>query len=368
MNNEKTSIKWIRYLITRDNVSKLLFSAATFSIIAWFLIGDKNMTFAMVAGSILVFATIYSFLSYITLGQYREKAEQKFYDAIAYSCSFPSRYNGRKIKLIKTSWSFNRLKAITINASLNSQLTKNAKEWQKIEASIHDSFKLAGTTLVPNFEKHSKGQLSFISAKDSQIAPGGELSDTYFASQIQATLYGLTISRNNLPEIRQLTTTPNQTIETLTVDFFYIPIKYERGNIENTIQQQYRTSETVLAMHWENTQFHVQAIHKGTREEKIYQATNSVTDLVHSVMSTSFQRYSKEGYIFNPDKIEWGSTVDKMLTMDIDFLQSDISRTDNIERFETLMTQGLRQLFPQAQYQYNWRVDAFSKIVTIKAI
>jgi hypothetical protein len=373
MQSESLVSKWLRFFLLKDKLGKIFLALTGGAVAVWLLFAKDSLTFGLVAGGFLAFTILFSFLNYITVGKYKEAAEIKFYDAIYSDCGLSSSYKGRDMKQIRVQWKGLRVSKVLVTASANSSVAKSAKEWLNIKLSVEDSFKLAGNNVAAVLDDLSSGRLTFVIGNDEQFAPGGEYSSAWFGEGLRSFTYEMLAHYGTpLPRLQGLTlkedgeTQPQ--FQRVQVELMNTPSSYEKKSFESNFRQRYEASDQVCTFVWNSSGVTVESIKRGSQQDKSLQASKSIADLISSSISTAFHWYDSRAYLFSPNMIDWSADQQQAVSITIDFLQSDVSRPDQVARFEELVTQGLTQLFRGVLYEYIWNVNAFEKTVTIKAV
>lgn len=373
MKSDSFGLKWAKFFLLRDTIGKVLLALTAVLIATWVVFAKDNLTFGLVAGGFFVFTVLFSFLHYVTVGKYKENTEYKFYDAIYSDCDFSPPYKKRDMRPLKVEWKGLKVSRVAINASSNSSVAKSAKEWRTIKLSVEDSFKLAGTNIVAILDNHSAGRMMFIAGTDEQFAPGGEYSSAWFKEGLYAFTYemlahyGTPLPRLTVFELDQ-DGKRQPRLKRVQVELTNTPSTYEKKDYESHFRQRYDSTEHIWTFDWNPSGVTIESVERGSQKDRTIQATKSVADLISSSVSTAFHFYNSRGYLFKPNMVEWSSDGRIATRISVDFLQSDVSRPDQIDRFEELMSQGLIQLFRGVQYEYDWNVDAFEKSLTIRVV
>ena len=373
MKSDSLALKWGKFFLLRDTVGKSFLALAAALIAAWFLLAKDSTTFGLVAGGSLVFAVMFSFLHYVTVGKYKENAENRFYDAIYSNCDFSPPYKKRDLRPVQVEWKGLRVSKVSVAATSNSSAAKSTKEWRNIKLSVEDSFKLAGNNVVALLDNHSSGRIAFAVGNDEQFAPGGEYSSAWFKEGFLAFTYEmLTNYGTPLPRLQGLVLKEDgksqPQLQRVQIELSYTPASYEKKTFEANFRQRYEPAGKICTFAWESAGVTIETIERGSQQDRTNQATKSVADLISSSISTAFHFYNSKGHLFTPNMIEWSSDGHTPATIHVDFLQSDVSRPDQIDRFEELMIQGLIQQFRGVQYDFIWDVTAYEKTLTIRAV
>lgn len=275
------------------------------------------------------------------------------------------------MKQIRVSWKGLRVKAVTIFASSNSQAAKSAKEWRNIKLSIIDSFKLSGNNVIAVLDKHSTGTLEFLVVGDTQHGS----TNAYKQIELEERLYAFTYETlfhygTPLPRLLDIKFEDDNKGSLLLKEFqiklLNTANNYEKKAFEASFNNRYESDESLWTFDWFSEGVVLRSIDKGSEKDKRIRSTMSIVDLISSSVSTAFHWYSKEGYVFKSSMIEWSNNQTEVSSFTINFLQSDISRPEQVERFEQLISQGLSQLFPLRQHEYLWNITAFEKNLTVQ--
>lgn len=370
MQSQPLVLRWTRFLFGRDKIGQALLAISIIAIAIWLLAVRDSMTFGLVSLGLLIFALVFSFLNYVTVGRYRETAEERFYDAIYSNCDFRSSFNGREMKKIKVQWSGLRVNRVIVHAATNSNAAKSGKEWRSLKLAVSDSFKLAGKQVVAILENQAKGHLEFVVVTDQQIAPGGEYSSAAFAENFMSFIYENFSSYGTpLPRLRHFEIDENghskPKLKSFDIVLHGTPSSYDRSTFAKNLKARYESSAKVWIINWTEDGVNVEAIKKGSEKEKRVLAEQSVIDLVSSSVTASFSWYG-DHHVLNSKMIQWSSDgIPESIT--VDFLQNDVSREYQVEKFENHVRQGLSQLFKGIKYQFEWNVSAVDKMLTIRA-
>lgn len=371
MKSQSLTQKWITFLLVRDTISKTILGLSAITIAIWFLAFRDSVTFALVAFGALVFGFVFSFLNYVTVGRYREVAEQKFYDAIYSDCDFAAPYTGRReMKKIKVQWSGLKVNRVIVHANTNSSVAKSGKQWRNLKLAVSDCFKLTGTQVVAILGNQTKGHFEFVAVTDQQVAPGGEYSAADFEEKLLSFIYeSLSSFGTPLPRLRCFEIDEDgrskPRIKRFDILLQDTPSTYSKSDFEKHLKANHESSAKVWIFNWTEDGVAVEAIPKGSDREKRVIAEASVLDLISASVRTSFNWYDKK-YILTPKMIRW-TPNETPETITIDFLQNDVSETYHVEKFEDRVRQGLAQQFRGIEYSFEWNVSATEKILTIRA-
>lgn len=371
MEKDSFSYQWLRYFLTRDIVGKLLLLLTVILATVWALFVRESIPFALVVVGALVVTVLFSLLNYATVGRMREKAEYKFYDAIHSACDLPYSFKGRNMKGIKVHWKGLKVARVALTVSSNSSAAKSAKEWRSIKLSVEDSFKLTGSSVVALLENHNAGRLEFVAGNDAQFAAGGEYSRAWFEEGLRAFTYEILAEYGTpLPRLRINLHEDGRSqphLESVEIQLTNTTSNYDKKNFEASFRNRYEQPDTLWGFKWDSTGVTIESISKGSEQDKKIQTAKSIEDLIALSARTAFHKYSSDGdYIFTHDMIGWshggGNDVE---TISINFLQGDLSQPDQLRRFESLMSQGLTQLF-HTTFEYSWDITPYEKKVFIR--
>lgn len=372
MKAQSLTQKWIKFLLVRDTISKAMLGLSAITIAIWFLAFRDSTIFALIAFGALLFGFVFSFLNYVTVGRYREAAEQKFYDAIYSDCDFAAPYTGkREMKKIKVQWSGLKVNRVIVHATTNSSVAKSGKQWRNLKLAVSDSFKIAGTQVVAILGNQTKGHFEFVAVTDQQVAPGGEYSTAEFEEKFLSFIYETLSSYGTpLPRLRYLELDEDgrskPKIQRFDIRLQDIPSTYTKSDFETNLKANHESSAKVWTFNWTEDGVTVEAIPHGSEREKRVIAETSILGLISSSVRTSFNWYDKK-YILAPKMIRW-SSEETPETITIDFLQNDVSETYHVEKFEDRVRQGLAQQFRGIEYSFEWNVTATEKIMTITRV
>lgn len=366
MKNESLGSKWLKFFAIKDKIGKILFGVSVIILVSWFLSDKQSMTFLLVAVGSILFSLLFSFLSYLTVGKYRENAEYKFYDAIAFSCDLPRGYsNKREMRRVKVKWGFLRPKSIKVLASTNSSVGKRGTEWRNVKLSIEDSFKVPGENIVTIFDNHVSGRLDFLI---------GERKNNGDLNELKEVIYSLTyesFGRRDvqLPRINYIEPDRHgrNSFERLEIETFKSLMNFENKGFEKSFRQRYETDENILVFTWNGTVVTITSILKDSEEAKTFQATKAIENLIVTATSNAFMRLDRNDYIIESDEIDWSANGEKLNNINVNYLHSDMSQQERKERFENLIIQGLAQLYPTMLYELIWSVNPYETILSIQA-
>lgn len=357
---------WMKYLIRRDHVSKIIILLGITVVALAFTILQEAID-PLVAVAVFAGTLAFSFLSYICVGLPRIATEHKLYDAIASDCKFPWRHEGRTMSRIKVDWGLLVAKKVTIHAEIASSATTSSNTWRSLRSSVSDAFNGGRQSYITIFDDHDRGTLTFLlpgtlkdPALDEKYRKIEELTSFVYDSMHK---YG-----NSLPRIKSFSgfEDGSDIPDSFTISLPYQADKYARQNFERDFKQKYEDSNVLWMFKWSASGVEVSFIERGTPEERKLYVVNSVSDLLKSSYRTSFH-YSDKDYVFNEEMIGWDSEG-KPERLTIDFLHSDISRADHQERFQELMIQGLHQILKTPYWDFKWSVSLYEKILIIQRI
>lgn len=358
---------WLKYLIRRDNVSKVVLLVAIAEIGLWFALLKDSVTPLVPAGSIGA-AIAFSFLSYVFVGLPRMATETKLYDSIASDCKFPWKHEGRSLGRIKVEWGFLLAKKVTVQADIASSAVTSANTWRTMRSAVSDAFSGGRQNYITVFDEHDRGTLVFLlpgaskdPALDEKYRNIEDLTSFVYDSLHK---YG-----NSLPRIKDLTMGFENNEElphSFNVSLPYQADSYTKKNFERDFRQKYENGNALWVFKWSGLGVEVSHILRGTEAERKQYVTKSITDLLASSYRSAFH-YGDNDYIFTQEMIGWdGEGNPERLT--IDFLHTDVSSPDKQESFEKRVTQGLHQIFKTPYWDFKWTVSSYEKILTIQRI
>lgn len=357
---------WLKYLIARDKISKIVILLAVAFTAFAFTLGQGSVD-PLIAIGALAGSFAFSFLSYVCVGLPRVLLERKLYDAIASDCKFPWRHEGRTMNRVKVKWSLLAAKKVTVDAEIASSATTSASTWRTLRSAASDAFTGGKKTYITIFDEHERGTLIFVlpgSLKDPV------LEDRYRKiEELTSFVYdGIHKYGNSLPRIKNLVGFEDGSDfpESFIISVPFLVEKYSRQNFERDFKQKYENSNVLWMFKWSGLGVEISCIERGSPEERKLYVVNSVADLIKSSYRTSFH-YSDKDYVFNEEMISWDSEG-KPERLTIDFLHSDISRVDHQERFQELTIQGLHQILKTPYWDFKWSVSLYEKILTIQRL
>lgn len=373
MNKNKFAADWLKYLIVSDHISKLLLLVSVAGLVFFGMGGFQATTMGMIFGSLLVVSLLVSLGSYLFIGKFREACVKKFYDAVGSSGDLPSEYRGRELKRIKVTWKGRRAESVHLTVSTNSRAVTSRYEWRTVKRAASENFKFVERNVLIFLEDQSSGVFRFISASDAALTNSPEVAIAISKENMYSFAYeALSSSGHTLPSIRnfdaELATDGSVKMNAVTLQFDQQLSSYDVNRFESAFNRQYQNASSQWTFEWSSSNVVITAVERGSSRERIISATKSLEMLIESASSTGLNIYGREGYSFNSKDIQWGERPIHVENFTIDFLRSDISRPDRVERFETLMEQGLKQLFPKSHWKFAWDVDAFKKAVYISKV
>lgn len=373
MEKNKFAGDWLKYLFLSDHISKVLLLVSVAGLGIFVAGGFQATTVGLVSGSLLIVSLLFSLGSYLFIGKFRETCVNNFYDAVRYSGDLPTEYQGRELKRIKVVWKGRRAKSVRFTVSTNSPAVTSSTEWRTVKRAAGECFKFEDKNILTFLDEHSSGVFRFTSVGDAELTNNPAAAITVSKENMYSFAYeALSSSGHTLPLIRNfvadLTANGVVKISALTLQFDQQLSGYDFQRFESAFTRQYQSADSQWVFEWLASDVIIQSVERGSREERIVVATKSLAQLIDSAVSSGLSIYDDGGYLFNTKDIQWGEKPIHVENFTIDFLRSDISRPDRIEDFESLMEQGLKQLFPNSNWKFTWNVDAFRKAVYITKI
>jgi hypothetical protein len=373
MEKNKFAVDWLKFLILSDHISKLLLVVSIGGLVAFGMEGFQATTVGLVSGALLVVSLLFSLGSYLFIGKFREACVKNFYDAVRYSGDLPSEYQGRDLKHIKVVWKGRKAKSVRFTVSTNSPAVTSSTEWRTVKRAASESFKFEDKNILTFLDEHSSGVFRFTSVGDAELTNSPDATITVSKENMYSFAYeALSSSGHTLPLIRnfdaELTADGRVKINAVTLKFDQQVSDYDIQRFESSYNRQYQNAEAQWVFEWSASDVIIKSVERGSNHERIVAATKSLEKLIDSAVSSGLGIYDDGGYLFNSKDIQWGERPIHVENFTIDFLRSDVSRPDRIEDFESLMEQGLKQLFPKSHWQFTWDVDAFKKAVYITKV
>lgn len=363
---KKTSLwsNWLKYLISRDKVSKIAILLGLAFAGLWFLALKDTVNILFPLG-FFAGALVFSLLSYICVGLPRLATEKKLYDSIASDCKFPWKHEGRTLGRIKVEWGFLLAKKVTVQAEIASSAVTSSNTWRTLRSAVSDAFSGGRQSYITVFDEHDRGTLVFLLPGASKD-PG--LDEKYRkAEDLTSFVYdSLHKYGNSLPRIKDLKMgiEANEDIpDSFNISLPYQADSYSKKNFERDFRQKYENGNAIWVFKWSGLGVEVSHILRGTEAERKQYVAKSIADLLSSSYNSSFH-YSDKEYVFTEEMIDWDSKGNpERLT--VDFLHTDISRIDKQESFEKRVIQGMHQIFKTPYWDFKWTVSPYEKILTI---
>lgn len=373
MDKNKFAAGWLKYLILNDHLSKILLLVSVAGLVFFGMGGFQATTMGLVFGALLIVSLLFSMGSYLFIGKFREACVNNFYDAVRYSGDLPTEYQGRDLKHIKVVWKGRKAKSVRLVVSTNSPAVQSSTEWRTVKRAASENFKFEGKNILTFLDEHSSGVFRFTSVGDAELANNPDAAIAISKENTYSFAYeALSSSGHTLPLIRnfdaELTADGRVKINAVTLQFDQQVSDYDIQRFESAYSRQYQSADAQWVFEWSASNVAIKAVERGSDHERIVVATKSLEKLIDSAVSSGLGIYDDGGYLFHPKDIQWGERPVHVENFSIDFLRSDISRPDRIEDFESLMEQGLKQLFPKSHWKFVWDVDAFRKAVYISKI
>jgi hypothetical protein len=373
LDKNKFAVDWLKFLIVSDHISKVLLAVSVSGLVVFGTGGFQATTMGMIFGILLIVSLLVSLGSYLFIGKFREACVKKFYDAVGSSGDLPSEYRGRELKRIKVVWKGRQAKSVHFTVSTNSRAVTSRYEWRTVKRAASENFKFVEKNILIFLEDQSSGVFRFTSASDAELANSPEAAIAVSKENMYSFAYeALSSSGHTLPSIRnfeaELTVEGRVTLNAVTLQFDQQLSSYDIKRFESAFNRQYQNAGSQWTFEWSSSDVVIKSVERGSSHERIISATKSLETLIESASSTALSIYNREEYLFNSKDIQWGERPIHVENFTIDFLRSDISRPDRVEKFEALMEQGLKQLFPKSNWKFTWDVDAFRKAVYITKI
>lgn len=373
MDKNKFAAGWLKYLILNDHLSKILLLVSVAGLVFFGMGGFQATMMGLVFGALLAVSLLISLGSYLFIGKFREACLNNFYDAVRYSGDLPTEYQGRDLKRIKVIWKGRKAKSVRLAVSTNSPAVQSSTEWRTVKRAASENFKFEDKNILTFLDEHSSGVFRFTSVGDAELANNPDAAIVISKEDAYSFAYeALSSSGHTLPLIRNfdagLTTDGRVKIKAVTLQFDQQVSDYDIQRFESAFNRQYQSADTQWVFEWSASNVVIKAVERGSNRERIVVATKSLEKLIDSAVSSGLGIYDDGGYLFHAKDVQWGERPIHVENFTIDFLRSDISRPDRIEDFESLMEQGLKQLFPKSHWKFVWDVDAFRKAVYISKV
>lgn len=373
MDNQKFTSGWLKFFILHDHVSKILMALAVAGLT--FCIVDKfqHPVIAMSMAALLVISVAMSFFTYLIVGKYREACVSKFYDAVRYAGDLPMEYQGRDLKRIKIDWKWRRVRSLKFSVSTNSPAVQSDHEWRTVQRAARESFQFEHKHMLTFLEKHSAGVFVFRSATDEELASNSNAAVAVVKESMYAFAYEtLSSTGHTLPLITRFDVEGNDagrlSLHTVEIRFDQQVSEYDMQRFESAYNRKFRNVDAQWVFEWAANSVIIRAIAKGSEEEQQVNALHSLERLVEASVSTGFTLYDKSEYLFDADSFVWSQSEMMVSQLSIDFLRSDVSRPENVAEFESLMTQGLKQMFPNTFWEFVWDVNAYKRAVFVRRV
>lgn len=359
---------WLKYLVKRDSVSKMMLGASAGIGIFWYLKGF-GQELGKSTGVAFLASILFSFLFYVTVGRIQERSENKFYDAIYTDCDWPAPYKGRHMRRIKVDWFLIWAKSVSIIAESNSRVVTSSSGWRSVKLSVSDSFMHRGNHILTSFAGHRQGRLSFVFLKDEEIETRANKDALLEGGLYEFAYENLYDYGNELPKVassRIGTDAKGEPfVEAARLEFTKQVSNYDRNHFEANYRQRYENPSVLWAFKWDYSSVEITAVPRGSSDERRLQGSKVIASLVASSSRRAFSLYSDGEYLFNEGMIRWSADGKKVESLTVDFLQSDVSEDSRAKEFETQMTQGLDKLFKDRAWAFDWSIDAFEQTVTV---
>lgn len=360
--------RWLKYLVKRDTVSKMMLGASVGIGIFWYLKGfDQEL--GKSTGVAFLASILFSFLFYITVGRIQERSEHKFYDAIYTDCDWTAPYKGRNMKRIKVDWFLVWAKSVSILAESNSRVVTSSSGWRSAKLSVSDSFIHRGNHILTSFAGHRQGRLTFTFLKDEEAETRANREALLEGGLYEFAYENLYDYGNELPKVSSMRigndAKDEPLLETARIEFTKQVTNYDRNHFEANYRQRYENPSVLWAFKWDYSSVEITAVPRGSSEERRLQGSKVIASLVASSARRAFSLYSDDEYLFNEGMVRWSQDGKRIDSLTVDFLQSDVSADQRAREFETQMIQGLDKLFKDRSWEFDWNVDAFEQTVTI---
>ncbi|MBC9705254.1 MAG: hypothetical protein H9W81_09840 [Enterococcus sp.] len=359
--------KWLFYLLVKDTKAKVLFALSIAAGVIWWK-QDFAHSFGMAFGILLAVSIVFSFLSFMLVGAYREGSAIKLYDKINYNAGLPSSYPaGRDLDKIHIQWRGWRVTGCTIQAAGTSNMARSATTWRDVKQSIKDILPLTGDTLYTVFSDHPKGVLTFFSVADDN-PNAAKLS---FDEELYALVYDALGSYSKpLPVVKNIERTTGQNgdylLETLEINTVSSISSYDRSTFEGQIRSKYNDPNSLWGFQWGHQDVKVHRIVKGSVEEKQLTMFNAVSNLVSNSLRRAFIIAHKESYIFTPDMVNMNREATNITELSINFFDYDLSDDKRRGEFEQMTERGLRQLLNSHNWEFDWTIQISGNFLTVR--
>lgn len=365
--------KWIKYLLLKDTKSKMLFFSTTMAGIYWGQ-QDFDKTPGMIFAALLVGTILFSFISYLVIGAYREKAVINLYDRIYQDADFPSPYpaKNRDLSKIIVQWRGRKAVAVSIRAAGTSSMIRSTSTWRNVKQSVKDTLPMQGNILFTIFDKHSQGMLVFLPFDESyQLDKEPEVQKWAFDEELYALVYDTLGSYNTpLPVIRSIEQTmdsnDNLLLEKLDINTIVAISKYDKETFENQIRTKYNDPDSLWGFQWGHQDVKVHRIAKDSLEAKQLTMYNALNNLVGNSLRRSFYNSNNEDYAFTPEMIHMNHEGTTISELNINFLDYDLSDESRRDEFEKMTERGLNQLFNSYNWEFNWKIQIFGNSLAIR--
>lgn len=353
-------IGWRNHIFRGDKISLPFIALSVVIAGAWGYLAEDKATVVYPLG-LVALAVIFSFFSYVLLGLPRNSLVNKFYDAIYSECGFSPSYKGREKGRIKILWTLINADKVTVRVDTASHVTTSSKAWRNIKMAASDTLGLGKQTYAVDFTEHTQGILNLLLVREGN-AESERLLETEF---LYSFVYDA-LSRHGfpLPKITGLVLDENNSPSELSISLRHTVERYNRSSFEKNFAEKY-DRDFISIFDWSADGVKISRINKGTPEERQFYSEKSLKDLVHSSFNSAFLRSDSDAYHFDSKMVRWNDDVSRPEEVTIDFGHADISRPEDIERFEKLFGQGLRQLFRIDSWNFNWNVSASEKFLVI---
>lgn len=353
-------IGWRTHIFRGDKIS-LPFIALSIALAAtWGYLAEDKATIVYPLGMV-VLAIVFSFFSYVLLGIPRTSLGNKFYDAIYSECGFSPSYKGREKSRIKILWKGVEAQQVTVRVDTASHVTTSSKAWRNVKMAASDSLGLGKKTYAVDFTEHTQGILNLQVVKEGD-ADSTRLLETEF---LYSFVYD-TLSRHGfpLPKITGLVMDEQNSPSELSIAIRHTVERYNKSSFEKNFAEKY-DRDFISVFEWSADGVKISRINKGTQEERKFYSEKSLADLVHSSFNSAFLRSDSNAYRFDSKMVRWNDDISRPEEVVIDFGHADISRPEDIEKFEKLFEQGLRQLFRTDYWNFGWNISASEKFLAI---
>lgn len=353
-------IGWRNHIFRGDKISLPFIALSIIIAAAWGYLAEDKATLVYPLG-LLALAIAFSFFSYVFLGIPRTALSNKFYDAIYSACGFSPSYRGREKSRIKVLWKGIEAQQVTVRLDTASHVTTSSKEWRNVKMAASDTLGLGKKTYAVDFTEHTQGILNLKLVKEGD-ADSTRLLETEF---LYSFVYDA-LSRHGfpLPKITGLVLDGQNSPSELSIALRHTVERYNKSSFEKNFAEKY-DRDFISIFDWSADGVSISRINKGSQEERKFYSEKSLADLVHSSFNSAFLRSDSDAYHFDSKRVQWNEDVSRPEEVIIDFGHADISRPEDIERFEKLFGQGLRQLFRTNSWNFGWNISASEKFLVI---